>query len=342
MRRLALVLTALSLAVAAVGCDRAAPATPTLDVQATVDAAISATSAAEESAQATIDAAVQATVAADRATREVALTPTPAPQYVEMSEEELAGAVVEATTETEEAAGAAAAAAADEAVTQEEIGSVQVYLMDAEEAIAYAEELISAYYALYGDLAMETLVLLEAIEGDLAVLAEEAIAMEQALLEIEAALQQGLGMTEETLAQLGAAAQMASTKAAEIQAENQAWVQDLRSELESRVADALAVQASASEVAADRRGALASAAQYVQAVREGLADSKISRSELANIAQLGANASASLDAQGGPQLQRLSESIDTITGQIAGGQVPQARADLGGLESALGSIPGRP
>ena len=89
-------------------------------------------------------------------------------------------------------------------------------------------------------------------------------------------------------------------------------------------------------------GALQVAFDYVDAVRQSLADRSISPEEMANIAQLGANAAASLEARGGAALQRLSGSINDITGQLARGQVPQAQAGLGSLESALGSRPSRP
>ena len=75
---------------------------------------------------------------------------------------------------------------------------------------------------------------------------------------------------------------------------------------------------------------------------QSLADNTISSAELANIAQLGANASASLNAQGGPQLQQLSGSINDITAQLARGQAPQAQANLGNLEASLGSLPSKP
>ena len=55
-----------------------------------------------------------------------------------------------------------------------------------------------------------------------------------------------------------------------------------------------------------------------------------------------ANASTSLNAQVGPQLQQLSGSINDITAQLARGQTPQAQANLGNLETFLGSLPSKP
>ncbi|MBU0705204.1 MAG: hypothetical protein KKC18_15245 [Chloroflexi bacterium] len=336
MKRVIPILAASLLVGAVMACNTAAP-TATPDTQATIEAAVSATAVAQNSVQATIDAAVQATSAA-------ASPPTPAAEYVTMTEEELATlidqAVVEATAASEECGAATAEVTADNTITQEEVDEVVVYVAGTEEAIAYAEELIYAYYDLYGELATETLVLLQAIEQDLAALSDEAAAINDALQEVNTALEQGLTLAEETITQLESAAQAASTKAAEIQVQNQEWIQDLQVELENRAATALAIQPD--NVAADRRAAILSAFDYVDAVREGLADNKISRAELAHIAQLGANASAGLNAHGNPPLQRLSGSINDITGQLARGQASRAQTSLGSLESALGTRPSRP
>ena len=345
MKRITILTIAIGLFISTtLACGGTATPAATPDTQATVEAAFAATSTVQASIQATIDAAVEATDVAVEPTIVTAAPPTPSAEYVTMTEEELADlideAVVEATAATQECATAATEAATDETVTQEEVDTVEVYVVDAEEAIAYAEELIYAYYSLYGELATETLILLQAIEEDLATLTGEAAAIEAALQEIDTTLEQGLALAEETITQLEAAAQAASVQAAEIQAQNQTWIQNLQTELENRAAAVLAVQPD--NIATDRQAAILSAFDYVDAVREGLADDMISQTELANIALLGANASASLNAHGGPQLQRLPSSINDITGQIARGQTPQAKANLGSLESALGARPPRP
>jgi hypothetical protein len=323
-------------------------------VQATTDAAVQATTAAQASAQATADAAVQATVVAQtnvqatvdavQATVAAAPTPTPSAEYVTMTEEELAAlidqAVAEATAATQASSAATTEATADDAVTQEEVITVAVSLAEAEEAIAYAEELISAYYDLYGELATETLATLQAIEEDLAVMAENTAAINASLQEINTTLEQGLALAEETIAQLEAAAQIANDKAMEAQMQTQSLVQNLQIELENLAATALSVQPN--NVATDRQAAIQSALDYLGAVGQSLADNKISTAELANIAQLGANASASLSAQGIPQFQQLSGSINDITAQLARGQAPQAQANLGNLEASLGSLPSKP
>ena len=49
----------------------------------------------------------------------------------------------------------------------------------------------------------------------------------------------------------------------------------------------------------------------------------------------------SLEGLAAPQLNQLSGSINGIPEQIARGQVPQAQANPGNLESALGTRPSR-
>jgi len=341
-RRAVLALAVTLLVIAAIACGGAASPVTTPDTQATVDAAIAATGTAQAGTQATIDAAVEATGVAAETT--VAPSPTPAVEYVTMTEEELAAlidqAVTDAAAATQECAAATTEATADDTITSEEVATVEIYATGAEEAIAYAEELILAYYDLYGELAVETIALLQATEEDLAALASETAAINATLQEVAATLDQGVALAEETIAQLETAAQAIGDKAAEVQYRNQTWIQDLQAELEDRAATALTIQPS--NIAADRKGAILSAFDYVDAVRDSLADNKISSTELNNIAQLGANASASLNAHGGPQLQQLSGSINDITGQIARGQMPQAKANLGNLERALGARPSRP
>lgn len=310
---------------------------PTPDTQATVNAAVAATSTTQASMQATIDAAVKATAAA-------APTATPSVVYVTMSEEELAAlidqAVAEAITSTQQCSTATTAATADGTVTQQEVDAIEVYLTDAEQAIAYADELLNAYYGLYGELATETLALLQAIEQDLALLNESLAAINATLQDISALLEQGVALTEQTLAQLNAAAQKASANAAAAQAKAQTWLGTVQTELDKRAANALAVQPG--QIAANRQAALLAAFEYVDAVRQALTDNKISPAELAQIAQLGANAAAGLQAQGGPQLQKLAGSINALTAQVARGQWPQAQAGLSEFEAALGARPVRP
>jgi len=319
-----------------IACATGAP-TATPDTQATVDVAIAATSTAQATLQANVDAAVEATAA-------VVVTPTLSPAIVEKSEEEMAASIDQAIADAADAAdgcaGTAAEATADESLTPEEVEAVQMAVVEAEEAIAAAEALIDAYYGLYGELAVETITLLQAVEEDLALMAESVAALNDTLQDIDATLDQGLTLAQETIDQLEATAEAARARGDEARGAAQDWLQTVQMQREERVARALAIQPT--EVAANRREALAGAFEYVDAVRAAATDNAVSRDELAHIAQLGANASAGLAAQGGPRLQDLAGSIDGITAQIARGEVSRARGSIGELEAALGDRPSLP
>ncbi len=313
---------------------------PTADAQATIGAAVAATAVAEESAEATIEAAIEATAAA---------VPTPIPSEAdgtasEMSEQELAAEIEEAVGEaagaSEECSTATAEAAADDTLKQEEAEAIEIYLTDAETAIALAEELIYLYYGVYGELALETLYLLEAIEEDLALMAESAEWVGEILVEIYADLEQGIELTDEVIGQLEAGAEAASETGLKAYAESQSWTEELQVELESRAEAAL--EMAPSEIAADRLGAIQGVLDYVEGARQALTDHKLSAAELGEIAQLGANAIAGLEAQGGLQLQQLTGVIDGITGQVARGSLSQAMGALAEFEALLGSIPSIP
>ena len=302
--------------------------------QATVDTAVQATASAQKYHEAAIDSAVQATLAA-------LPTPTPYAETVTMSEAELAALIDQAVTmavaATQASAAAATQAVADDAVTPEEAIAVAVALAGAEEAITYTNDLISAYYDLYAELATETIGTLQAVEETLTVMAENSAAINATLGEINTVLQEGLALAEETITQLEAAAQDAQTTAAEAQSQVDGLVETLQTELENRATAALSVQPNS--IANDRQAAYQSALDFLGAVRQSLNDDKISAAELANIAQLGANASASLEAQGGPQLQQFAGSIDNITALIARGDVAQVIALMETLETSLAAVP---
>jgi len=347
-------------------CGPLSPAMSEEDVAATVNAAVEATRTAEANLAATVNAAVEATrvveagltatVSAAEATSSaeavptatvgavvqeqqptavpVEAPPTPTVDASTLSEEELAAlidaAVAEAVAATAGATTAVDAAASDGTITYDETVTVEVVLVGAEEAVATAEALIEAYYGMYGAYASETLGTLEEIEEDLNAIAEGVEFMVQTL-------EQGSEAASAAIGQIQAAVQAANGNAAEIQAQAGDWLGALQAERENRAAAALAVQST--EVATDRQGAIQSALKYVETVRSSLADNAVSREEMSAIALDGANASASIRAQGGPQLQNLAGSIDALTTQIARGELPQAKGNLGALEA---SVPRRP
>lgn len=338
------------LIVAAVSCGRTAPASPptqTPDTQATVNAAIAATASAEQSIQATIDAATAATAAAmptQPPSEPEAESPDSTVEYSTMTEEEMEAlideAVTEATAATQQCSTAATDATADNTLTEEELAYVYDYYYLADEAIALAEELIYVYYDLYGELAYETIELLIAVEEDLSAMAESAEAIYVALEEASNTLDQGLDLAEETITKLNNAAQAASANVAEAQAQIQNLASTAQNERENRANEVLTLPPS--QVPANRLETLQGAVDYLDLVRNSLADDKITFDELSVIAQLGANVTAGFQANGGPAFQGFSGSLNDITAQIARGQLPQARSGLGNFATSLGSIPGLP
>ena len=311
------------------------PVEPTPDTQATVDAAIAGTLTAQAEIAAQIEAAVQATV--------TAMPATDPSSYEELSEEELAllieQHVDETMTASEQVNSTTTAATSDGTITQEEYDEIETYVYDMEAAIALTEELIYAYYGLYGELAMETLYLLEEVEGDLDDLAYVATEMLEILIEVEDAWGTGAEVAVEVLDQLDAAAQVAQEKIPELQEKRDTWLSEHQSEIEGRIAELQNLVPT--EVAGNRREAILGAFDYVDAVREGLGDRQLNPTELRNIAQLGVNAQAGLDSFGGPNMQGLSGNIGEITNQLARGQTQQAIGGLGQLEGKLGDRPKR-
>ncbi|MBN1149359.1 MAG: hypothetical protein JXA78_19010 [Anaerolineales bacterium] len=311
--------------------------TDTPDVQATIDAALAATSAAQANVQATVDAAVVATSAA----APPAPTAVPTLASAEMSEEELEAlinqAVNDAVAATQQASTTTTQAAADDSLTYDEAQTVEVYVAGAEQAIAYAEELIDLYDSLYGELATETVELLLAVEDDLENMATAMYAVAEVLAEVEDDLAQGVAMTAEALMQLENAAQQASANLEQAQTRAQDWAQGAQSGREQRANAIASIQPD--NAPTDRLSALQSAFTFVDEVRAALADNKLSRDELDRIGQLGANASAGLNKHGGQQLKGLSGKVNEITQQLARGQLPQARNGLGNFEASLGQRP---
>jgi hypothetical protein len=361
-RNTILMLVSSTLIIATLACSISAP-TPAPNVNATVDAAIQATSMAELAINATVSAAVAATAAAATPVPTVnyveptptaesvepvptteSVEPVPTTEYVEMTEEELAAlidqAVAEATAASQQCSTATMETTADGAVTQEEVVYIYEYYYYADEAIAYAEELIEAYYYYYGDLATETIAVLYQIEEDLETLAESIALVNEILLEISTTLEQGLAVTEEVISQLETAAQAALTHAAEAQARTDGMVENLHAAIEDRATTVLATRLT--DIPTDLPTSIQAGFQYLDTVRGGMDDNRITQDELKRIAELGANAAAGFTQFGGPQLSHLSEAIhgqDGITANLARGRNSQAKAGLGNLEMSLGERP---
>ncbi len=303
-------------------------ASPTPSLDDAVQTAIAATAAFN----AAVDQAVQATITALPPTP----TPLPEPDYTSLSEEELAALIDEAVNEAVAASEASYTATAettsDSAVTYDEIYDTMAYIYAAEAALAYADDLIYAYYDLYGEYASEALDLLYLIEEDLSSMSDD-------MEDIASLLEQGAEAATAAIEQLNAAAGQTSAHLEEIQSQAEGWVEQVQSSLQSREQDFLNL--APNEIAGNRNDAIQQVYDYLDAVKSAMGDKKIGRDEMLNIAQLGANAQAGIQAQGGPGLQNLLGSINGLTSQLAKGQWPQARGGLGGFEASLPSRPRR-
>lgn len=323
---------------------------PTPDAQATIDAAVKATTVAQANAQATIDASVKATLAAQptltpakvapsapAATKPPAATPVPTVNATTLTEEELAAlidqAVAEAIAATNTATTQTATYAADGTLTPQEIAALQAALAMSQSEINQALALMQAYYDLYAQIATETLNLLKAIEQDLN-------AMAQSLNQINALLAQGQTLTASTVTQVQTYATKTNQAATSAQSKAKTLNATVQAELTKRANAALATKPTSAPT--DLRGTIQSVNTYIETVRTALTDSKISKSELQAISVAGANAVAGLNQFAGTQGQTLANAINTMTKQIARGEIPKAKSGLSALEQSARALPSVP
>jgi hypothetical protein len=363
---LALVSSLLIIVSLACSTGGAAP-TQAPNTQATVDAAVAATGTAQVNLQATVDAGVRGTATAMAAAQAVTATatrvvpaqptatgappstvvvnPTPTPaDYANMTEEELAAlidqAVAEAVAATQQASSATASATADATLSEGEAETMEVYINGAEALIAYTEELMSVYYGLYGELAEETVALLQEVEQDLGVMTTSLEAITSVLEQNSATLEQGLALAEDTVNALQEAAQTAQDRAAQAKDRSNKWNTQAKDGINRRAAAVQGVKPN--QIASDRQGALLMAFDYLDVTRRALDDHKLSKPELMNIAQLGANAGASLLQHGGSAFSQMPDRISSTTTHVARGELPQAKKGLGDMDRDLGARPERP
>ncbi|RJP47834.1 MAG: hypothetical protein C4583_15900 [Anaerolineaceae bacterium] len=316
---------------------------PQVDQTDAINTAVVGTQQAQALGQATVNAAVLTSMPA---------TPTPGPtvEYVTMTEEELAALIDEAVTEavaaTEATTTAVTTTTYDDAVTTEEVAYIYEYYYYADYYVEYAEELLAQYYALYGELAYEMITEMTAIQAELSQMNSTLSSIDQSLQEISVTLAQGLALAEESIAQLEAAAQQAQTNAQALKNQAQDMMAVLQTDQQNRM-DQLA-QIQPNNIPTDRLSALQSGFAFIDAAQAALGDNKLSRDELLNIAQLGANAQAGFANFGGRggagpgadlDLSQFSGKFGEITTQFARGQVPQGRANLDGFERSLGTRP---
>ena len=317
-----------------------------VDVQATVDAAVQATATAEALVQEMVDTAVSTAV--DQAVAEVleataAVPPTSIPpeEITAMSEAELVAlieqTVADATVATESYADATTQATADDSVTIAEVQTIEIYVYGAEEAIALAEEMLYLYDDLYADLTYTAINDMEALIVELDELNQNLEEMMVVLGDINTTLASGLALAEETITQLETAAANATTQAAAAQAQAQAWQQLVQAEIANRIV--LLDNIQPQTIAATQQEAINQVVTFLSTVQNAFEDETLSLPELTAITQMSADTVASLQSQGGPQLQTLATGIDTATMQMAAGNLNAALVGLNDVNNLVATLP---
>lgn len=319
-------------------CNLSMEITPTPNIEATAAAAISATQTADANIEAAIEAGVAATQTA-LPTSEIAadddISVTEG-EYTQYTEEELAllidEAVQDAVTASEQATTTTTQATYDNSLSQDEIDELYYYSSEAEELIYFAEELLEIYTYLYGDYAeyaddmISLLYLLEEDMDEILVFMGEALEIVESNDEI----------SPETVTQLYEAAQSVGLSLETLSTNQDLIITTVEMVLAER--ENFAFSFNPDQMAESRADALIMAKDYALTMRDAFTDQKISAEELAELAQLGANAAAALESQGGPALKNLPDMINTLTAQAALGQFSAA---LSGLQKLEAAIPGR-
>lgn len=303
-----------------------------VDVDATVQAGIAGTQAAEEQMEGMVNEAVAATLTA---------MPTPTPLAVDqLSEEEFADAVESSVDEAVQASDQASAAtddaASDGEISDEELEDLYYLyywtLEEVEQAMYLAEE----YYDLYAELLDLTMDSLEELENELEVILDTANAVIYALDDISQTLAQGSEIAQEALDNLSQLGDQISANAGTIKERLPNWKETREQEFGQLLDQALNVIPT--DVAGTRVGALTQARDYLQEVQSAISDGRFSLAELTSISQLGANAAASLSNLGAGDLAGLPDMINGLTGSFARGGLPEVNLGLGSLQNSLPSI----
>lgn len=339
-KKIQTVLSVIFVVAISLACANSAP-TSQADSQDAINTAVAGTQQSSALAQATVNASVLTAMPAPA-------TPTPGPtvEYVTLTEEELAAlideAVAEAIAATETTTSAVYSTASDDVVTTEEVAYIYDYYYYADYYVEYAEELLAEYYALYSDLATDMIAELNAIEAELAQINDTLSSIDSSLQQISSTLQQGAQATQEAIAQLESAAQQAQANAQELQTQAQDMIAVLQADQQARANAVTNIQPN--NIPTDKISALQSAFSFIDAAKAAMGDNKLSRDELMNLAQLGANAQAGFQNFGGadalgPDLSQFTNKFSEITTQMARGQIPQAKNNLSQFETSLGNRP---
>ncbi len=291
-------------------------------------------------------ALAQATVNANSLT---SMPPTATPgapvEYVTMTEEELTALINQsvdaAVAATDQTTAAVTSATSDGTVTQDEVTYVYTYYYAAEDQITQLESEMTAYADEYAALANEMITAMNGIQTELDQMNTTLSDISTSLNEISSTLSQGLTVAQDTITQLEATAQQAQDHASNLQSQAQNLSSTLQKDQQERVNQLSQIQPN--NIPTDKISAFQSAFQFVDAAKLAMGDNKLSKDELTNLAQLGANAQAGFRQFGrggaGPDLSQFSGKFSEITTQLARGEMPQARTNVNQFEVSLGQRP---
>ena len=209
--------------------------------------------------------------------------------------------------------------------------------MAANQAILYAEQLLTAYSQVYGDLAYAALDEVNQIEQELASMSSSISTLDSTLDAVNTTMQQGQALAEDTINQLETAAQAASANLPQTQEQVKNWQQHTDKGREDRANQIGSIQPN--NVPTDLQSTIRDAFSFVDQINVALGDGKFNMDELTQIAQLGANVSAGFSKHGGIKMQGMSGKVNDITMNLARGQFPKARGGAADFERGLGQRP---
>jgi hypothetical protein len=264
------------------------------------------------------------------------MTPTPMPTVdtAGLSEAELAGTIdgtaLELNDTSRQAVTCGEQAAADGVYTLEEITTWYGLLTYTEQLIYELDYYIQQYDMVYEGYASAYVTLLQDLETDLGTLDGHINTISDLLEQGESVVQSSAGQINVALGGMAAnlpefSGELTGLADAFTQslAERKTWVESFP----------------ATDIAATRLGAINAARAYVQALQNAVADALLTPAELQQIAQLSANARASLLAAGG-ELAALASQVDSLTQLAASaGSLAELAAQINALLGALSSLP---
>jgi len=302
---------------------------PAISMEDQISTAIAATALA--------DAATAVSADASGAVAEpvMAMPPTPTPQppadVSGLSEEEhlvlIDVAVKDAAAASEAASTSNSQGSSDGTMTGDEVYDGTDKVNKAKEAIRYAKELIAKYYELYGqNTGNQEEIVLFTIEEDLDDMETLLIEIEQILWDFASL---GADVADDAIGVINDAAEALFKLIEDTKPERDQFIEKVKMSLEER--EKKYANLPPSQVVSDWDGIKSQITVFVNTIKSALADGKVDDNEMQQIAQAGANAKASIAANGGPQLQGISAAIDALMRQIS-------RGDFSGVDGAVGNI----